>query len=393
VKNHLVGHQAPVRRAVAGMVACLISGLGLASVTAVPALAQIPGGNTTVVGGSQLSGRGVIVNYPARGAPRLPAVPASAYVIADAGTGQVLAAKDPHGWFAPASTLKVLTAITLMPALIPDSTVVASRQAAIVEPSKVGLIAGRRYLVSDLFKALLLVSANDAAISLAQATGSFAKGIAMMNAEARHLGAGDTVARQPNGLDAPGQHVSAYDEALIAREALKLPMFMRDERLGTARFPLGQRHMVTLYNQNTMLTDYPGDIGGKTGWTTPAGATFIGLARRHGVTLIVTILHCVPTTEMIYAARLLNWGFTMDGAVAPVGTLVSPQQPAGTPPGAFNAFSAPRPAHRPAARPLPAGRSVPVAAGAGAALLAVLLAGSALLVSRRRPRSGSRPVP
>src|SRR5713101_7843580 len=336
------------------MVACLISGLALASATAAPARAQIPGGNTTVVGGSQLSGRGVIVNYPARGAPRLPAVPASAYVIADAGTGQVLAAKDPHGWFAPAST--------------------------------VGLIAGRRYLVSDLFKALLLVSANDAAISLAQATGSFAKGIAMMNAEAQHLGADDTVARQPNGLDAPGQHVSAYDEALIAREALKLPMFMRDEQLGTARFPLAQRHMVTLYNQNTMLTGYPGDIGGKIGWTTPAAATFIGLARRHGVTLIVTILHCVPMTEMTYAARLLNWGFTMDGAVTPVGTLVSPQ-PARTPP------NVPRPPHRAAARPLPAGRTVPVAAGAGAALLAALLAGSALLVSRRRPRSGSRPVP
>jgi D-alanyl-D-alanine carboxypeptidase (penicillin-binding protein 5/6) len=386
VKNHLVGHQAPVRRAIAGTVACLISGLALAVVPAAPALAQIPGGNAAVVGGNQLSGRGVIVNYPARGAPRLPAVPASAYVIADAGTGQVLAAKDPHGWFAPASTLKVLTAVTLMPALRPDSTVVASHQAAVVEPSKVGLIAGRRYLVSDLFKALLLVSANDAAISLAQATGSFAKGIAMMNAEARHLGADDTVARQPNGLDAPGQHVSAYDEALIAREALKLPMFVRDEQLGTARFPLGQRHMVTLYNQNTMLTDYPGDIGGKIGWTTPAGATFIGLARRHGVTLIVTILHCVPMTEMTYAARLLNWGFTMDGAVAPVGTLVSPQ-PARIPP------RAPRPPHRAAARPLPAGRAVPAAAGAGAVLLAALLAGSALLVSRRRPRSGSRPVP
>jgi len=368
------------------MIACLIGGLALASATAAPALAQIPGGNTAVVGGNQLSGRGVIVNYPAPGAPRLPAVPASAYVIADAGTGQVLAAKDPHGWFAPASTLKVLTAVTLMPVLRPDSTVVASRQAAIVEPSKVGLIAGRRYLVSDLFKALLLVSANDAAISLAQATGSFATGIAMMNAEARHLGADDTVARQPNGLDAPGQHVSAYDEALIAREALKLPMFMRDERLGTARFPLGRRHMVTLYNQNTMLTDYPGDIGGKIGWTTPAAATFIGLARRHGVTLIVTILHCVPLTEMTYAARLLNWGFTMDGAVAPVGTLVSPQ-PAPTLPGG------PRPPHRAAVRPLPAGRTVPVVAGAGAALLAVLLAGVALLVSRRRPRSGSRPVP
>src|SRR6516162_2536394 len=94
------------------------------------------------VGGGQLGGHGVIVNYPAHGARRLPRVAASAYLIADAGTGQVLAAKDPHGWFRPASTLKVLTAITLMPDLDPTATVVASHRAAAAVPSKVGLIQG-----------------------------------------------------------------------------------------------------------------------------------------------------------------------------------------------------------------------------------------------------------
>src|SRR5262249_59898780 len=116
------------------------------------------------IGGPQLSGRGVLVNYPSGAVPRLPKIKASAWVIADAGTGQVLAARDPHGWYRPASTLKVLTAITLMRALKPGATVIASRRAAAVEPNKVGLIAGNRYQVSDLFKALLMVSANDAAI-------------------------------------------------------------------------------------------------------------------------------------------------------------------------------------------------------------------------------------
>ena len=74
------------------------------------------GVGTAVVGGPELAGRGVIVHYPASGARRLPSVHASSYVIADAGTGQVLAAKDPHGHFLPASTLKVLTADALMPA-------------------------------------------------------------------------------------------------------------------------------------------------------------------------------------------------------------------------------------------------------------------------------------
>src|SRR5207247_3396211 len=163
----------------------------------------------------------------------LPNVKASAYVIADAGTGQVLAAKDPHGWYLPASTLKVLTAITLIPVLSPNATVVTTRRAANVEPSKVGLIAGHSYRISDLFKAMLLISANDAAMSVAQATGSISKGVAMMNAEAHHLQADDTVAKRPNGLNGPGQHASAYHAALLARHALTIPQFMQDEQLRT----------------------------------------------------------------------------------------------------------------------------------------------------------------
>src|SRR5579864_3425118 len=69
------------------------------------------------VGGPALAGRGVIVSYPSRSAPRLPGIQASAFVVADADTGQVLAAKDPHGWYRPASTLKVLTAVSLLPVL------------------------------------------------------------------------------------------------------------------------------------------------------------------------------------------------------------------------------------------------------------------------------------
>ncbi len=385
------GGRAQHRRALAGTLACLISGLALTWATAAPALARVPGGNAAVVGGYLLGAHGTVVSYPAHGAVRLPAVPASAYVIADAGTGQVLAAKDPHAWLDPASTLKVLTAITLMPVLKPGAAVVVSRQAAAVEPTKVGLIAGHQYLVADLFKALLLVSANDAAISLAQATGSLATGVAMMNAEARHLGADDTVAVQPNGLDAPGQHVSAYDEALFARQALKLPMFMQDDELLTARFPLRPHHAVTLFNQDTMLTGYPGDLGGKIGWTSPAGATYLGFARRHGVTLIVTVLHCPPLTEMTSAARLLDWGFAMDGKVTPVGTLVSPQ-PARAPPRQPARWPR-RTENQMEARAGPADRRVPLAAGAAALLLAALVVGSAAAVSRRRPPGGSRPVP
>jgi D-alanyl-D-alanine carboxypeptidase len=115
----------------------------------------------SAIGGTQLASPGLVVNYPAGDHRKLPKVPASAYVIADAGTGQVLAARDPHGRFAPASTLKVLTAISLIPRLNPSAMITASKRATSVEPNIAGLVRGRKYQVSSLFKALLLISAND----------------------------------------------------------------------------------------------------------------------------------------------------------------------------------------------------------------------------------------
>ncbi|HUZ52647.1 MAG TPA: D-alanyl-D-alanine carboxypeptidase [Streptosporangiaceae bacterium] len=273
------------------------------------------------VGGRRLASRGIVV---ARRAMPLPPVPASAYVIANARTGQVLAAKDAHGLYPPASTLKVLTAITMLPRLRPNSTIMATSRAAAVVPNIVGLIPGHRYQVADLFRALLLISANDAAVSLVQASGSFSKGIALMNAEAHRLQAYDVVARQPNGLPAPGQVVSAYDLALIARRALAMPAFMRYDRTLSATFSATRFGQVPMVNENGLLTQYPGAIGGKIGWTMAAGATYIGMARRNGVTLIVTILHATPLTEIAAAEHLLNWGFAVNGRVRPVGTLVRP---------------------------------------------------------------------
>jgi serine-type D-Ala-D-Ala carboxypeptidase (penicillin-binding protein 5/6) len=298
------------------------------STAPVPAPEVSPGPSSLAarlaVGGPQLAGTGVVVNYPAAHAVRLPSVPASAYVIADAGTGQVLAAKDPHGEFPPASTLKVLTAITLLPRLNPDAMITASKLAASQQPNIAGLIAGRQYQVSALFQALLLISANDAAVALTQATGSFATGMQLINAEAQHLQAYDVVAKMPNGLPAAGQVVSAYDEALIARQALASPAFMGYDSTLSARFMIKPGKSETLLNQNYLLTQYRGGIGGKIGWTQAAGATYIGLARRNGVTLIVTVLHCTPLMEITSGEKLLNWGFAQDGKVAPVGTLVAP---------------------------------------------------------------------
>jgi D-alanyl-D-alanine carboxypeptidase (penicillin-binding protein 5/6) len=342
--------------------------------------ASAGGGPEPAIGGAQLAGHGVIVNGAAR---RLPAVKTSSFIIADAGTGQVLAAKDPHGWYRPASTLKVLTAVALIPALNPDGTVVATRQATSTEPNVVGLLAGHRYKISDLFTALLTISANDAAIALTQATGSYSRGMALINVEARHLNADDTFAADPNGLDAPGQHTSAYDLALIGRQALLLPAFLKYDRTTTGLFPVSKRKKVGLYNQNSLLTSYPGAVGGKIGWTSAAGATYVGMARRGRTTLIVALLHCPALTEIKFAAKLLDWGFAMDGKVKPVGTLV--------PPGPLRTAATPRgqqAAVRPGASAQTAGShpgsGSSALAAAGFSLAALVAAGLGFAYTRRQ---------
>jgi D-alanyl-D-alanine carboxypeptidase (penicillin-binding protein 5/6) len=374
-------------RSVLAAAAALLAAAAIAAPAA--ASSPSPAAIGPVIGGAQLSGRGVLVNFPSRAVPRLPKIKASAWVIADAGTGQVLAAKDPHGWYRPASTLKVLTAISLIPALNPNATVVASKQATTVSPNIVGLMRGHSYKVSDLFTALLTISANDAAMALAQATGSLSQGMAVINAEARHLQADDTVAVTPNGLDAPGQHTSAYDLALFARQGLRMPAFLKYDRTTGGLFRISKKKSVGLWNQNTLLATYPGALGGKIGWTSAAGATYVGMARRHGVTLIVSLLHCPALTEITAGKSLLNWGFAVDGKVRPVGTLVGPKRPPAPTPAPLRPAVTAQRADRPD-RAQSVGSGPSVLATAGFSGVALLVAGIGFAYTRRQRSAAQR---
>ena len=144
--------------------------------------------------------------------------------------------------------------------------------------------------------------------------------------------------------------------------------------------------MITLYSQNTMLTTFRGDLGGKIGWTTPAKATFIGWAQRGHTTLVVTILHCTPLAEMTYAARLLNWGFAMDGKVRPIGHLVQPL-PAVVARHHRPVLPEQRPA-RAAGSGLP---GVPLTVGLAALVIAALISTAIMIIGGRRRRAGNRP--
>ncbi|MFI6453953.1 D-alanyl-D-alanine carboxypeptidase family protein [Streptosporangium amethystogenes] len=317
-------------------------------------------GEREPVGGSRLGERGLIVP---RGVKAPPKTAAKAYVIADAETGAVLAAKDAHGRYLPASTLKALTALTLIPKLDKNRKIRPSVRAVNEEGSAVGLVTKPLYTVDDLFKALMLVSGNDCAMALAEANGGLAATLADMNAEAKRLQAFDTVAKTPSGLDKPGQSSSAYDLALIARAGLANADFRRYISTKTDKFPAPKGYY-EIGNHNKLLWRYKGMIGVKNGWTSKALGSFVGAAKRNGHTVIVSIMrHDGYFWEEV--ADLLDWGFANRGRVAPVGQLVDPipePTPLPAPPTASAPPAAPTPGseRNPAAAARPADEGIPI---------------------------------
>lgn len=297
------------------------------------ALASSPTDSTSArptsgpVGGPRLTGTGVIVD---RAAPRLPYVPSRTWVVADAATGAVLAAKGPHERVRPASTLKTLLALTMLPRLSTNSTYTATRQDVNVEGSKVGLVAGRRYVIDDLFYGLFLKSGNDAANAIARAGahGSWRRAIRMMQSEARRLRAYDTTVVNPSGLDEPRQFSSAYDLALWGRAAIARSDVRRWTSTPRTIFPRhrikgGQQKRYPIYTTNRLLGQYYGAFGVKTGYTTLARNTLIASATRNGRTFVVVLMGSERRTAP-QAASLLNWAFDHGKWVKPVGFLAKP---------------------------------------------------------------------
>lgn len=302
--------------------------LGAAAIS--PPANATPRSTGTPVGGPLLGGRGLAVQ-PLAGAPHVPThLTAKSWLVADLDSGAVLAADDAHVRHLPASTLKTLTAATLIPRLDANQLVRVDNREASVDGTRVGLVPGMRYSVRKLFQAMLIMSANDAADALAQANGGIAQTVAQMNDEAAQLQANDTHADTPSGLDGPGESTSAYDLALIWRHDYQLPAFRK--YVTTVRTMISAPHhkRYEIYTHNYLLPTFPGDLGGKNGYTVAANATYVGVAHRDGHTILVSLMDANP--DLWPDARaLFDWGFKADGAVTPVGELVGPRQPAPAP--------------------------------------------------------------
>jgi len=282
------------------------------------------------VGGDALATDGLAIPEGAKTPPKLTA---STWVVADLDTGQVLGACDAHGYETPASVQKVLLAATMIPRLDPKQVVQVTREDLDIErgSSAVGLLDGGKYPIETLWYGLLFDSGNDAANVLARVGGGGkgrAGGVAEMNAEARHLGALQTHAVTPSGLDGPGQFTSAYDLVLIARAAFALPDFRKYVAARTAKIPPQppkDPRGFQIQNDNGLLSKYPGALGGKSGFTTLARHSFVGAAKRGDRTLVAAVLgaEARPIRASEQTGVLLDWGFGLP-AGASVGRLVEP---------------------------------------------------------------------
>jgi D-alanyl-D-alanine carboxypeptidase (penicillin-binding protein 5/6) len=352
------------------------------------------------LGGEQLASTHRTVALQA-GATPLPDVWATTWILADAASGAVLAQKGSHVQRAPASTLKMLTALTVMPNTSPADTYVATKKAANTYGSRVGLKPGKTYTLDELWYAVFLPSANDAAIAVAQANGGVGETIDQMNTVARRLQANDTVARTPNGLDAPGQVSSAYDLALIARAGMALPDFARYAGTSRATFPnMKGKGKHPIYTTNRLLLHgYDGMTGVKTGFTSRAGRTYVGSATRDGKTLIIALMGIHEASETA-ARKLFDWGFANDSKVTPIGQLVDPlpadQVPSAEPSTSASAAepSSDESPRRTVASDITASKPTGISAAMlwGAGLIA-LSAGIASLVARRGRRRIDAPDP
>ena len=237
---------------------------------------------------------------------------AASAVLMDLDTGQVLFSRDPAQKRPIASLTKIMTAYLVLSRTSPKDVVTVSENAAsgrVVGISGLGLVVGEEISVQQLLYALLLQSANDAAVALAEdVSGGVDAFVKAMNRTAARLGMARTRLASPNGLDDAG-YSTARDLAILTRAAYGLHGFadIVATRSHTIPAPSGPPRIVQ--NRNALLWLYPGAIGVKTGYTSAAGFNVVAAAERGDQRLVAVVLG-EPGEPFSDAAALLDYGFT-----------------------------------------------------------------------------------
>ena len=250
--------------------------------------------------------------------PAGPSIAAPSGVLMEASTGTVLYDKNMHEQHYPASITKIMTALLAIENCDMDEMVTVPHEAVYMEDkgSHIALDEGEELTVEDCLYAIMLASANDAAYSLAVHIGGTIENFAdMMNERARELGCQDTHFTNPHGLPDENHVTSAYDMALITREALKHDIFRTIS--GTTFYEIqpsaNQPDQIPMSHHHKMLLPgkyhYDGVFAGKNGYTTVAQNTLVTCAERDGMDLICVTMETQGQQVYVDAATLFDYGF------------------------------------------------------------------------------------
>jgi D-alanyl-D-alanine carboxypeptidase (penicillin-binding protein 5/6) len=234
-------------------------------------------------------------------------ISARSAIIIDARSGETLFAKAADNPRQPASTIKILTGMIALQSLSGSEQVAVSRWAADQPRSKVDLNPKKHYQANDLINAVLLASANDASVALAEKiAGSESSFARMMTEKARQWGARNTVCKTATGLTAKGQTSTARDLAVMFRHVMQNPAFasrMKQVKVKTSYGSL-------LRNHNKALWQVEGTQGGKTGFTNAARQTYVGKFKRGEQEIVVAVMGC--ETMWADVKKLVQHGFTLN---------------------------------------------------------------------------------
>lgn len=255
--------------------------------------------------------------------PEAPGVSAASWLMYDADAGLTLASRLPDEERAMASTTKIMTALVTMKYGDLDDMVTVSRKAADVGEAEVGLVAGERLPLRLLLTALVIRSANDAAVAVAEHLGGSVAGfVEIMNAEAEAMGLENTHFENPHGLDGEEHYSSANDLLQMALVTMGYPEFRQMATTREADFPEAPDGTErSIDSTNMLLETYPGAIGVKTGYTARAGLVLVAGATREGRTLFAVVMGSDgQRAHFRDAETLLDWGFERFRSVALVTT-------------------------------------------------------------------------
>lgn len=237
-------------------------------------------------------------------------IDAGAYILMEMETGRVLSGRNIHQRLAMASTTKIMTALLTLEQPDLDDYFTVDPKAILVEGSSMGLLPGDQVTLRGLAVGMLLHSGNDSAGAAAvKVGGSTDHFVSMMNERAAEMGLADTHFATPSGLDADDHYSSAYDMAVLAKNALANEDFLQICSTAKTQISFGNPPYARwLTNHNRLLEEYEGCIGVKTGFTKKAGRCLVSAARRGSITLICVTLSAADDWNV--HKKLFDYGFS-----------------------------------------------------------------------------------